>query len=263
MEGDRLEFLQPIERLAQPVDGVDAAMDMRAVRRRSRRFDLDPHQALLAEAHDPRRTDIAADIGVAPRVRDVLQQVAGAERAHILLVAREREHDLARPGVAMLGQQCRGEQRAGQAALHVADAAAVELAVLEHAAQRRHGPGEVFADREGVEMAVEDQPPAGPLAFDAADQAHHPRRRLDALDLDAGDLAQQRFGDRGDVVRVARRVGRGHRHQPLGVGDQALAGGVDAAGELVAQGEGGRHQRFCSRRSHQRIAMASGQQITK
>ena len=45
-------------------------------------------------------------------------------------------------------------------------------------------------------------------------------------------------------------------------GDQAFARGVDPAGKLVAKGGGG-HQRFCSRRSHQRIAMASGQQMKK
>src|SRR5438445_54056 len=75
-----------------------------AVRRRSGRFDLDPHQALLAEAHHPGRADIAADVGVAPRVRNVLHHVAGAERAHILLVARQGEHDLAHPGIAVLGE---------------------------------------------------------------------------------------------------------------------------------------------------------------
>ena len=39
-------------------------------------------------------------------------------------------------------EQRGGQQRAGHAALHVGDAAAVELAVLQHAAQRRHGPGQ-------------------------------------------------------------------------------------------------------------------------
>ena len=105
LERKVLEILQPVERDAQAVDRVGAAVDVRAVRRRARRLDLDPHQALLAEAHDLGRADIAADVGVALGVRDVLQHPAGAERAHVLLVAGERQHDLARPGVAVLGEQ--------------------------------------------------------------------------------------------------------------------------------------------------------------
>ena len=65
-----------------------------------RGLDLDPQQSLLAEAHDHGRADVAADVGVAARLGHVLEQIAGAERAHVLLVARQREDDLAAPGLA-------------------------------------------------------------------------------------------------------------------------------------------------------------------
>src|SRR5689334_6687508 len=73
----------------------------------------------------------------------------------------------------MLREQGGGEQRAGDATLHVADAAAVELAVLQHATERRHRPRKVLEDREGVEMTVEDQPPPRAAALQPADQALH------------------------------------------------------------------------------------------
>jgi len=94
----------------------------------------------------------------------------------------------------------------------------------------------VLEDREGVEMAVEDQPPAGPRGPDAADQALHPRRRFDDFDLDAGNLLQQRLGDLGDLLGVARWIGRGDGDQPLRDGNQPVERAVDPPGKLIAQG---------------------------
>ena len=98
-DGQVFQEHYPIERRAQPVDGVDALVHVRAVRSNTCRLDLDPQQAFFAEADHHRRADVTADIGVATRLRNVLEQVAGAERAHILLVASKRQDHLAAPGM--------------------------------------------------------------------------------------------------------------------------------------------------------------------
>ena len=94
------------------------------------------------------------------RLRNVLEQVAGAERAHILLIAGERQDHLSAPRIAMLGKQRRGKDRAGKSALHVRDAASVEPAVAQRPAEGRRRPARAIADRECVEMTVEYEAPA-------------------------------------------------------------------------------------------------------
>src|SRR4029450_299913 len=75
------------------------------------------------------------------------------------------------------------------------------------------------------------------------------------------DHPQQHLGDGRDFVGVTRRGGRGDGDQPLRRGDQRVARHLDVARQLLAKVPG--HHRFCRRRSHQRIAMASGQQMKK
>jgi hypothetical protein len=135
------------------------------------------------------------------------------------------------------------------------------LPSFKHATQRRHRPRQVLEDRKGVEVAVEDQAAARPTALDAADQALHPGRRLDDLDLDAGDFPQQRFGDGSDLLGVARRVGEATATSRRVT---AIRRSSEASTcRRVRNANRSWPYRLISRRSHQRMPMASGQQITK
>ena len=228
--------------------------------RRARRLDLDPHQALLAEAHDVGEPTSPQMLASPLACGTCSIMPAGAERAHVLLVAGERQHDLARPGVAMSCEQRSRQQRAGDAAFHVADAAAVELAVLQHAAQRRHGPAAGPRDREGVEMAVEDQALARPRARGA--------RPIRLTTPGAGSMRSTSIP--GDRAASAPRRPAATSCVSLGGFGEATAtrrcswrsapsrAASAALVELVAEV---RSSADCRRRSHQRMPMASGQQI--
>ena len=75
----------------------------------------------------------------------------------------------------------------------------------------------------------------GPRAPDAADQAHDPRLGLDALDLDAGDVAQQGFGH-GRDRRACRSADWARRRRPAAVSWRSgVARRLDAARQLGAK----------------------------
>ena len=134
----------------------------------------------------------------------------------------------------MFGEQRYRQDRAGKAPLHVRDAAAVEASVLQRSTERRHRPTGFIADREGIEMAVENETPARGLGAEARDQADNAGLRLDDPNLEAGDTDQQLLRGLGDRHRIARRIGRGHPHQRLGHGDQPRHVPLDLTAEELA-----------------------------
>src|SRR5262249_22507668 len=97
--------------------------------------------------------------------------------------------------------------RSGDAAFHVRRAAPVKASVGLDAAEWRHRPAEVLADRERVEMAVEDEAPAGPAAADAGNHIDDAGRGFETLHLGPGYCLEESRGDPSRRRDVSRRVG--------------------------------------------------------
>ena len=111
-------------------------------------------------------------------------QPAGARR---LLVGDGVDDQVAAQAHAQLGQQLGGEHHCGDAALHVAGAAPVEVAVAHLGRERVARPALARLGRHHVDVAVEQQ--AGPPP-DAGEAGGHLRAALEAER--AGDLAAAR-----------------------------------------------------------------------
>jgi len=100
-----------VERGAHPVYRVWCpSMDVRTVRRRSRRLDLDPTSGPSRRRRTTRGDRTSPAELSSPSACGMCSSIyPRSERAHFLLVAREREHDLSRPGLATLRQQACGQ----------------------------------------------------------------------------------------------------------------------------------------------------------
>jgi hypothetical protein len=216
-----------------------------------------PKRTTLGEPTSPQMLASPAACGY------VLEQVARAQRAHVLLVAGQGQHDLAVPGVAVLRQQQGGQQRAGDAALHVADAAAVELAVLQHPAQRRHGPGRFSRSGKVSRWPLKIRRRPGPRhGCDRPGETMRGSGSTRSISM-PGISRSRASATCADVERVARRVGRGDSDQALRDFDQAIERGRRPCARVRPARIRRRHQRACSLRSQKRMAMASGQQMKK
>ena len=122
-----------------------------------------------------------------------------------LLVADEREHDLAAPGIAELRQGDEREHQGGHARLHVAGAAPVDAPVLQIRPQRRvRPPG--LADRKGVEVAVEHEPSAGTRPSCPRDEIDGRRPADHAAMLDAAHGVEHRLDRFDNGGGIARRI---------------------------------------------------------
>ncbi len=131
-----------------------------------------------------------------------------------------------------------GKKRGGDAALHVRHAASVKFAIAQSSPERRYGPAELLAERERVEMAVEDETLAGTSAVDHRHQVDDAGCRLEPLDAHAVDLCQKRGGDIGGLRHVAGRIGGGRCDETLRHRNQRIAAGGDLVGDVVTRVQG-------------------------
>ena len=152
-----------------------------------------------------------------------LQKFDGAVDGDVLLIARDQERDRALR-LAAVGRQMfqHGGDRAGDAALHVDGAAAVQHAVLHLARERRQRPCRLVAGRHHVGVAREHK--VRSLRAD-------PRKKV-------VDVGGARLGE-GDAMHVKARVAE----QPLQHAERAGVGGRDggAADQVADDGDGVSH----------------------
>ena len=218
------------ERVDERVNRVPPEVHVRRVVRDSRRLELDPDVALLADTNHARRAGVGVEHCVAHRLLDVREQVLRAPPPAGLLVADEGEHDLAVPGVAELRQGDQCEHQGGHARLHVAGAAPVDAPVLQIRPQRRvRPPG--LTDWEGVEVAVEHEPAAGARTPDPRDEIDRRRPADHAAMLDpvrGVEHGLDRFDNGGGI---ARRISAVDPHQRPAQLDERLVPRFDACGE--------------------------------
>jgi hypothetical protein len=112
------------------------------------------------------------------------------------------------PGVALVSEGREGREAGGDAALHVAGAAAAKAAVAQLAAERAHRPGKVLQHRIGVEVAAEHDAPARALAPQHGEDVGDAFRQLDHLDRGGGHHFAHHGGSLGgDSAGIERRVG--------------------------------------------------------
>ena len=134
-----------------------------------------------------------------------------------------------------------GDDRGGEAALHVAGAAAVDLAVAQLAAERIGGPA--GADLDHVVVRVEVDGVAGRRALAAGDEV--PARMLVAVagralgaeQLDGEAARRQAVADvlADREVVVAGRVDRRDADEVLGQRDEVVAAVGDGGAEFFAE----------------------------
>src|SRR5215207_4007584 len=113
-------------------------MDMGAVSGCSGGLDIDPDKPFFAEANNPRRADVSTKHHVCSRLGHLLKQPAGSERSHVLLIARQGNYDLPRPGISLIRECASGEQGRGNATLHVRDTTPVKASIPKISTQRRY-----------------------------------------------------------------------------------------------------------------------------
>ena len=246
-EGARVrERAHGAERVDERVNGVPPEVHVRRVVRDSRRLELDPDVALLADANHARRAGVGVEHRVAHRLLDVGEQVLRAPPPAGLLVADEGEHQLAAPGIAELRQSDECEHQGGHPRLHVAGAAPVDAPILQIRPQRRvRPPG--LADWEGVEVAVEHEPAAGARTPGPRDEIDRRRPADHAAVLDARrgvEHGLDRFDNGGGIARRIRAV---DPHQRPTQVDEFLDPRLDACGET----------RLRSRRDQSRPSVAA------
>src|SRR4029450_12062599 len=131
------------------------------------------------------------------------------------------------------------EQERRGAAFHVDGAAAVQAALGDVARPGIALPGGAVANREDIEMAVQQQMPARPFdALEAGDDVGIVSPgRLGAM----GDafLVQEGAEEIGGLARVARWIGGVDAREALQELDLAVALGVEEAQQLGVGGQGG------------------------
>jgi hypothetical protein len=157
-------------------------------------LELGPHEPLVRDG-DLQLRRLGDDRGVRA---DGAQRFLDSE-AGMLLVGHGGDDDIA--GQLELRSLAAGDQRRGDAALHVVGAAAVEAIAVDPRPVRlghvRHA--------DGVEMAAQQQRPAAAGAAGADEDARPARRLLERLDLEAGG-ARPPGDERGDL-RLAGATG--------------------------------------------------------
>ena len=175
--------------------GVGALPRLARVRRLTRHRDLEPGASLVSDLDLP-----VGGLGVDdPLVR--ADEAGGNRRldaAHeVLLVDGEKQREGA-AGKRALGRRLveqreeRGD-RAGEAALHVAGAAAVEPVARDDASERRRGVVPAVAERHGVHVAGVDERWLGACAGNADHEVAPVGERLDLCYADClGKPVRQR-----------------------------------------------------------------------
>src|SRR5262245_32598930 len=158
-----------------------------------------------------------------------LQQLHGAVHGDAFLVAGDQERDgaLRRPTVRSEVIE-RGSERAGDRALHIYRAAAVERAAYDLAGERRVAPFRLVARRNHVGVPGEDEVRA--RAADTGIEVFHRRRaglgESDAMDLESRALQhaldqgeRAAFGGcyRGAAQEIAGECDRVHGNSGIGV----------------------------------------------
>ena len=149
-------------------DGAGAGVGIGAVRARRAHVEAQPERSLLTEAHGVAAAGLAVQAAIAEDFRMVLDQVARAPGAEGLLVRDRAERQPAMQRIAQLVQIEEREQRGRGAALHVAGAAAVDLAVDQLAAPGVDGP---------AGCGPPETRPCGRSARDAGRARRHRRSR--------------------------------------------------------------------------------------
>ena len=169
--------------------------------------------------------------------RRPLQQLDGAVDGDVFLVAGDQERDRAFWLAAIGGEiiQHRGDA-AGDAALHVDGAAAVQKAVLDVAGERAVGPGALVARRHHVGMAGKGdvRRASADAGIEIVDIGGAGLAEGDAMHLEAGGFQ--------DVFEHAERAGvcRGYRGAAQQVaGDGERGEGISHALRLTYQTGGG------------------------
>ena len=145
-------------------------------------------------------------LGIVQQVRTVLDDPPGARLAAGLLVGGGEEDDVARGGLAGALQRDERHQLGDRDALRVERPASVDVAVLPHAAERRHAPG-TRVGRDDVEVGEEDDRPAAPAPGEEGVEVAAVRARLDHVGRDAlrPELARERV--RGRRLAAGRILG--------------------------------------------------------
>ena len=177
-----------------------AALDVDRAEQRAAARDPDGQRARLGHDRRVRRERAGAD------------EAAGAGR---LLLAHRVDQQVAAQADAELGERLRGEDHRGDAALHVAGAAAVDQPVAALAAERVGRPGVARVGGDDVDVAVEQQGAAAARAGEARGELRPPGE-VEAL----GDVRMA--GDEAGIGLAERDLGA-VRGQPLG--EEALQRG--------------------------------------
>ena len=194
------QYAEPGEEVAHLHIGVDAQLELAAVRGASGDLDLDPEIPLVRQADFEARR--FGDDG--PVHLHALDEVAGAEAA-VFLVGDGGHQHVAAQARAGLRQRFDRRHARGQAAFHVEGAAAVNLAVAD-------GAGEGLGHAAGghrVAVPVEHQAAPAAAARQAAEDAGSPGRRLE--DLRAQPHGPERRRNPLRDLALARRPRRQRR----------------------------------------------------
>lgn len=159
------DLFQPVEVLHQTRGDAGRAlrqMHIGAVRARRADAEAEPGRGFLAEAHGPGAGRLGVEQAVAEDLVAVMvHQPAGAPLPAGFLVRHDRQGDPAGKVRARLAQGEIGEDHRRRARLHVGGAAAVDAPAVEVAAERIARPALARAGGKDVDMAVQDQMPAG------------------------------------------------------------------------------------------------------
>ncbi len=157
-----------------------------------------------------------------PALGRPLQELHGAVHRDALLVAGDQERDGALRRPTVRGEMIeRGGERAGDRALHVHRATAVERAACDLAGERRMAPFRLVARRHDVGVAGEDEMRGGvaEAGVEVLDRRRAGLRESDAMDLESRSLehaldqaerAAFRGSYRGATQQVAGKGGGVH-----------------------------------------------------
>ncbi len=139
--GMELRF-EALEHRVHVANGAIAQKRHRAVSDAPMGLDLRPPHAAVADADPVHVQRLGNDDVIDARRREpaALGQIMHAAVTAGFLVHGTRDLERARQRAARIDQSLDGDDRGRQSALHVAGAAAEELAVLDHARERIHRP---------------------------------------------------------------------------------------------------------------------------
>ena len=180
------------------------AIDVKRARQRAAAADLDA----VAELFDIAGFAEHAMVEFLAARRRPLQQFYGAVDGDVFLVAGDQERDRAFRLAAVRGEIVeRSRDAAGDAALHVDGAAAVQKSVLDVARERAMGPGALVARRHHVGMSGKGdvRRAVADAGIEVVDIGGAGLAEGDAMHLEAGGFQ--------DIFEHAERagVGRGYR----------------------------------------------------